>query len=78
MASLISIPIVTSGQLNTILYSFKIFIYDNCNVSTTNDSSYVNQCAFLLENAIDVFSGNTIKINTMFNNGHLLLTIDEG
>lgn len=77
MSSLTSIPIIASGQLNTILYFFELIIYDNCYVSTANENSYVNQCAFLVENAVNVFSGSKVKINTMFNNGHLLLSIDH-
>ncbi|XP_025198739.1 protein arginine N-methyltransferase 9-like [Melanaphis sacchari] len=77
MSLLKSIPIIANGKLNTILYYFKIFIYNNCNVSTANENSYLNQCAFLIENAINVYSGNEVKINTMINNGHLLLTVDK-
>lgn len=73
----ISIPIIANGKLNSILYYFEILIYNNCIVSTANENSYVNQCAFLVENTINVNLGNEVKINTMFNNGHLLLSVDK-
>jgi len=74
---LINIPIIANGKLNAILYYFEILIYNNCNVSTANENSYVNQCAFLVENATNVYLGNEVKINTMINNGHLLLSVDR-
>lgn len=77
MSSHITIPIKASGQLNTILYFFELIIYESCKVSTANENSYVNQCAFLIDNAVNVSSGNKVKINTMFNSGHLLLSIDH-
>lgn len=77
MSSLISIPIISSGQFNTILYFFELTVYDHCNVTTANENSYVNQCAFLVENAVNVYSGNKVKINTLFNNGHLLLSLNH-
>lgn len=73
----LSIPIIANGKLNAILYYFEILIYNNCSVSTANENSYVNQCAFLVENTINVNLGNKIKINTMINNGHLLLSVDK-
>lgn len=77
MSSLISIPIISSGQFNTILYFFELTIYDKCNVSTANENSYVNHCAFLVENSVNVYLGDEVKINTMFNNGHLLLSFNH-
>jgi len=77
ISSSISIPIIANGKLNAIVYYFEILIYNNCNVSTANENSYVNQCAFLVENTINVNLGNKIKINTMINNGHLLLSVDK-
>lgn len=70
-------PIINNGQLNVILYFFEICIYNSCTVSTANENSYVNQCAFLIENSVNVYLDNEVKINTMFNNGHLLLSIAE-
>lgn len=72
-----SIQIITSGLLNAILYYFEVHIYDSCMISTGNEDSYVNQCAFLVENVVKVSLGDIVKVNTIFNNGHLFLSIDE-
>lgn len=76
-SSVINIPIMKSGQLNTILYHFELHIYENCTSTTENEECYVNQCAFLIKNRSDVYEGDKVKINTMFNNGHLFLSIDN-
>lgn len=75
ISSHIIFPIINSGKLNVILYYFEICIYNSCTVSTASENSYVNQCAFLIENTVNVCLNSKVKINTMFNNGHLLLSI---
>ncbi|XP_050422220.1 protein arginine N-methyltransferase 9-like [Adelges cooleyi] len=72
-----SVPITADGCLNAIVYFFEINIYHDHKVTTGNEHSYVNQCAFIVERPSNVHKGDTVAINVMYDNGHLQLNVNS-
>ncbi|KAF0752845.1 protein arginine N-methyltransferase 9-like, partial [Aphis craccivora] len=68
--------LINAYGVNHHLDLFKHLVTDIC-LSDSNENPYVYQCAFLVENTINVNKGKEVKINTTINNGHLLLSVDK-
>ncbi|XP_050541223.1 protein arginine N-methyltransferase 9-like isoform X2 [Daktulosphaira vitifoliae] len=77
VSSVIRIPIISNGCANAIIYFFEINVYGSYKVTTGIEDSYVNQCAFLIENPKYVYLSDSIAVNVIYDSGHLLLNLNN-
>ncbi|BES94561.1 Ribosomal protein L11 methyltransferase (PrmA) [Nesidiocoris tenuis] len=71
----VSVPCTSSGRINSILYWYNIFLYDDVVYSTDKSDSFANQAAEVLPCDVPVDKSQCAKVTCLYNFGVIKMEV---